>query len=54
MINEELAEARETYNSLMDRPQEIENILLAGAEKAREFSVPFLKQLREAMGIRKL
>lgn len=54
LINEELAEARETYNSLMERPQDIENILLAGAQKAREFSVPFLKQLREAMGIRRL
>lgn len=54
LINEELAEAREKYHSLMERPQDIEETLLAGAEKARQFSVPFLKQLREAMGIRKL
>lgn len=54
LINAELAEAREKYSSLMEQPQEIENILLAGAEKARQFSIPFLKELRAAMGIRKL
>jgi tryptophanyl-tRNA synthetase len=54
LINAELAEAREKYNSLMDRPRDIEEILLAGAEKARGYSVPLMKQLREAMGIRRL
>jgi tryptophanyl-tRNA synthetase len=54
LINEELAEAREHYNSLMERPGDIEEILMAGAEKARIASVPFLRQLREAMGIRPL
>lgn len=54
LINSELAEARDKYHSLMERPQDIEDTLLAGAEKARQISVPFLKQLREAMGIRKL
>lgn len=54
LINEELAEAREKYNSLMDRPRDIEEILLAGAQKARGYSLPFVTQLREAMGIRRL
>jgi len=52
LINEELAEAREKYNELMERPQEIEAILQAGAEKARQHSRPFIGELREAMGIR--
>src|SRR5690606_4594903 len=50
--NGELAEAREKYNELMERPQEIEAILQAGAEKARQHSRPFIGELREAMGIR--
>lgn len=54
LINEQLAEAREKYNSLLERPRELEDILQAGAEKARRYSVPFLKELREAMGIRPL
>jgi tryptophanyl-tRNA synthetase len=54
LINQELAEARDKYNSLMDRPREIEEILVAGAEKARQYSIPFIKDIREAMGIRKL
>lgn len=54
LINGQLAEAREKYNSLLERPRELEDILQAGAEKARRYSVPFLKELREAMGIRPL
>lgn len=54
LINEQLAEAREKYNSLLERPRELEDILQAGAEKARRYSVPFLKELRKAMGIRPL
>lgn len=54
LINDELAEAREKYNTLMEQPQQIEEVLQAGAEKARQYSMPFLKELREAMGIRKL
>lgn len=54
LINEQLGEARERYNSLMERPQDMEEILQAGAEKARGYSVPLLKDLREAMGIRRL
>ena len=54
LINEQLGEARERYNSLMERPQDMEAILQAGAEKARGFSVPLMKELREAVGIRRL
>jgi len=52
LINSELAEPREKYNELMQQPQLIEEVLLKGAVKAREFSVPFLQKLKRAVGIR--
>ncbi len=52
LINAELAEPRERYNELMLQPKLIEEELLKGAQKAREFSVPFLKKLKTAVGIR--
>jgi tryptophanyl-tRNA synthetase len=52
LINNELAEPREKYNELMAQPKLIETELLKGAEKAREFSAPFLKKLKKAVGIR--
>jgi tryptophanyl-tRNA synthetase len=52
LINNELAEPRERYNELMQQPELIEKELLKGAEKAREFSVPFLQKLKKAVGIR--
>jgi tryptophanyl-tRNA synthetase len=51
LINSELAEPRERYNELMQQPELIEKELLKGAEKAREFSVPFLHKLKKAVGI---
>ena len=54
LINGHLAEARERYNELMDRPDYIEDVLGAGAIRAREHSRPFLEQLRQAVGIRRL
>ncbi len=49
-LNAHLAPYRETYNRLMDDPAYIEATLKKGAEKARAISVPFLTQLREAIG----
>jgi tryptophanyl-tRNA synthetase len=50
-IDAELAEAREKYNALMNRPDEIEDRLLAGAKKARERSAPLIAALRESVGL---
>jgi len=51
LVNAELAEARERYNELMTRPADIEDILQAGAVKARATASPLLEQVREAVGI---
>jgi tryptophanyl-tRNA synthetase len=54
MINAELAPARERYDELMASPALVEQILLEGAAKAREFASPFMAELRDAVGIRPL
>jgi len=51
LVNAELAEARELYNELMTRPADMEDILQAGAVKARATASPLLEQVREAVGI---
>ena len=51
LLNAQLAEPRERYNELMAKPEEVEKVLLRGAERAREISVPYLAQLRKATGI---
>ncbi len=52
LINDQLKEARERYESLMADPAYVESVLQAGAEKARAYSRPFLAKLRHAVGIR--
>ncbi len=42
---------REKYKALMADRSQIDQLLKAGAERAREKSVPFLKTIRKAMGI---
>ncbi len=51
LINSELAEPREKYNQLMAHPEKIESLLIEGAYKAREISLPFIKEIRKAVGI---
>jgi tryptophanyl-tRNA synthetase len=51
LVNAELAPARERYNALLDDPGYIESVLLKGAERAREQSVPLMAKVREAVGI---
>jgi tryptophanyl-tRNA synthetase len=46
-----LAPMRERYAELMARPDQIEDVLLAGAQKARRLSEPFMAQLRDAVGL---
>jgi tryptophanyl-tRNA synthetase len=43
---------RERYAELMSRPERIEDILQAGAAKAKLLSEPFMARLRDAVGLR--
>lgn len=52
LLDADLGESRERYHELMSRPSDMEDILLAGAQKARKTATPFLAQLREAVGLR--
>ncbi|NYT63041.1 tryptophan--tRNA ligase [Alcaligenaceae bacterium] len=51
-IEQELAPMRERYADLMARPERIEDVLQAGAVKARRLSQPFMARLRDAVGLR--
>ena len=53
-INDQLKPAREEYQKLIEDPAQIEVQLIKGAERAREISVPFIQEIRNAIGIRKL
>ena len=53
-IDREIAPLRARYEELINDPAQIERILLAGAEKARALSQPFIGRLRHAVGLRKL
>lgn len=52
LLDGQLSEPRERYHALLAKPTELEEILQAGAVKARKIAVPFLQQLREAVGLR--
>ncbi|MBU1285239.1 MAG: tryptophan--tRNA ligase [Gammaproteobacteria bacterium] len=52
LLEAELGEARERYHALIAKPADLEDILLAGAAKARKIATPFLGELREAVGLR--
>jgi tryptophanyl-tRNA synthetase len=54
LVNGELAGARERYQQLMDDPTHIENILRQGAERARDYAVPLMAEVRAAIGIGRL
>lgn len=54
LINGELATARSAYEELISDPARIEKRLREGAQRAREFTVPFMQELRGAVGIRRL
>ena len=53
-INELIKPARREYERLISNPADIESELKKGAERAREISVPYLAQIRDAIGIRPL
>ena len=51
LVDGALAEPRERYDELMAHPERIDEVLAAGAEKARAMSRPYLAELRDAVGI---
>ncbi len=51
-IEQDLAPMRDRYADLMAHPERIEDILQAGASKARSLAQPFMARLREAVGLR--
>ncbi|TLY52944.1 MAG: tryptophan--tRNA ligase [Gammaproteobacteria bacterium] len=53
-IDAELAPMREQYDTLVARPERIEEALRAGALRARGLATPLLAQLRHAAGLRDL
>ena len=53
-IDRDVAPMRAQYQALMKDPARIETILQAGADKARQLAAPFLRELRHAVGLRKL
>jgi len=53
-IDLEIAPMRASYEELMAHPGRIEDILQAGAAKARTLSHPFMQELRDCVGLRKL
>jgi tryptophanyl-tRNA synthetase len=53
-IDREVAPMREQYEALINNPAQLDKILLAGADKARQMATPFIRELRHAVGLRAL
>ena len=53
-INDHIKPMREEYDRLIADPAIVEAELKRGAERAREISIPYLAEIRHAIGIRKL
>ena len=53
-VEQELGPMRASYQDLMSNPARIEDILQEGARKARAIATPFIKALRQAVGLRTL
>ncbi len=53
-VEQELGPMRANYQELMSNPERIEEILQEGARKARAIATPFIKELRQAVGLRSL
>ena len=50
-LNDHLQAPRERYAALLEHPERIEAVLREGARKAREFSQPFLGEVRRRVGV---
>jgi len=53
-IDHEIAPMRDAYEALMRHPERLEDLLRAGAAKARAIATPFTARLRHAVGLRDL
>ena len=53
-IDHEVTPLRESYEALMRHPERLEDMLRAGATKARAMATPFTATLRHAVGLRDL
>jgi len=53
-IERDMGPLRERYADLIAHPDRIEAILLEGARKARAVAAPFLAELRDAVGLRRM
>jgi tryptophanyl-tRNA synthetase len=51
-VEADVAPMRERYEDLISRPDDMEDILLAGAVKARAIAAPLVETLRDAVGLR--
>ena len=51
-IQHQVGPMRATYDELMAHPERIEEVLQAGARRARAVAQPFLAELRRAVGLR--
>ena len=54
LINGHMAEPRERYIELIENPVEVEDVLRAGAEKARVYSAELISVVRKAVGLKPL
>lgn len=54
LLEAHIAPMRERYESLMARPDDIEDALVVGSRKARALATPFLEELRQAVGLGRL
>jgi tryptophanyl-tRNA synthetase len=50
-LERDIAPMRERYESLVARPDDIDDILLSGARKARELARPLIDAMRDAVGL---
>ena len=53
-INDHIKPVRNEYERLIADPAIVEQELVKGADRAREIAVPYMAQIRDAIGIRKL
>ncbi|WP_373973653.1 tryptophan--tRNA ligase [Chitinibacter sp. SCUT-21] len=54
LIESHVGPMREKYQALMAHPEQIEELLQIGAAKARAIAAPLLKEVREAVGLRRM
>lgn len=52
VMNRFLEEPRKKFHELMNNPERIDRILEEGAKRAREKSIPFLKEVKRKIGIK--